>query len=131
MCVGGAVSPTSISWWDRQDHFPAPTCPLRRRRAEGRSRMARRATALRREASLTALSTARSCRQDGPCGMSGRLFDVIDQHAGGIIAAKTARTAEDRISAVVIVPHPHMRFDKVWAQRAGRYLQPVTVEYHR
>src|SRR5208282_1835613 len=93
--------------------------------------MARRATASRREASLTALSTVRSCGQDGPGGMSGSLPDVVDQHACGVVAAKTTRAVEHRIGAVVIVPDPHTRFDKVCTQRAGRYLQPVTVESHR
>ena len=26
LSAGGAVSPSGISWWDCQDHFPEPTC---------------------------------------------------------------------------------------------------------
>ena len=37
---GGAVSPTDISWWDCQDHFPEPTWPARGCRAQGLSGMA-------------------------------------------------------------------------------------------
>ena len=37
---GGAVSPSGISWWDCQDHFPEPTWRVSVRRAEGLSGMA-------------------------------------------------------------------------------------------
>ena len=38
LSVGGAVSPTAVSWWDCQGHFLEPTCRAGGRRAGGRSR---------------------------------------------------------------------------------------------
>ena len=34
------MSPSAISWWDCQDHFPEPTCRASWRRVEGQSGMA-------------------------------------------------------------------------------------------
>src|ERR1700732_3858792 len=39
LSAGGAVSPSGISWWDCQHHFPEPTWRVSARRAEGLSGM--------------------------------------------------------------------------------------------
>jgi hypothetical protein len=55
--------------------------------------------------------------------MSGGLAECAEQRRVGVIPAETARAVEDCVRAIVILPDPHTRFDKIRAQRARRYLQ--------